>query len=43
MNMEHKNHKCKTVQSSETKFSQQYIYYVAPNGKWDFVILTGVI
>lgn len=42
MNMEHKNHKCKTVQSSETKFSQQYIY-VAPNGKWDFVILTGVI
>lgn len=27
MKMEHKNCKCKTVQSSQIKCSQQYVYY----------------
>lgn len=26
--MEHKKHKCKTVQSSQIKCSQQYVYYI---------------
>lgn len=40
--MKHKNDKCKSVQSSKTKFSQQYVY-ITPNNYLNFVILTAVI